>query len=54
MRLSFPKVGYRLETRQQETNQPNQLDVALALTLQTPARFHPIEVPVAIFNNVAG
>jgi hypothetical protein len=47
MPLSFPKIGYRLETRHQETDQPNQLNAALALTLQRPFRLNPIEgIPV--------
>src|SRR6476619_2238366 len=46
--IVLPKVGYRLEVRHQASGQPNQSDVALALPLQTPARLHPIEVPVDV------
>src|SRR5512146_1963887 len=42
------EVGYRLEVRHQAAGQPNQLDVALALPLQAPARLHPVEVPVDV------
>src|SRR4051794_11598259 len=42
------EVGYRLEVRHQAAGQPNQLDVALALPLQAPARLHPIEVSVDV------
>ena len=42
------EVGYGLEVRHQAAGQPNQLDVALALPLQTPARLHPIEVSVDV------
>jgi hypothetical protein len=53
--IVFPEVGYGLEVRHQATGQPNQLDVALALPFQAPARLHPIEVSVdVIFNNVPG
>jgi hypothetical protein len=41
-------VGYGLEVRHQAASQPDQLDVALALPLQTPARLHPIEVTVDV------
>src|SRR3981081_2904254 len=44
----FPEVGYRLEVRHQTAGQPNQLDVALAFSLQAPARLHPIEVSVDV------
>src|SRR3954467_7186187 len=40
--LSLRKVGH------QPAGQPNQLDVALALPFQTPARLHPIEVSVDV------
>src|SRR6266403_4730289 len=46
--IVFPEVGYRLEVRHQAAGQPNQLDVALALPLQAPARLHPIEVSVDV------
>src|SRR6202171_3843263 len=42
------EIGYRLEVRHQAAGQPYQLDVALALPLQAPARLHPIEVSVDI------
>src|ERR1700736_2661747 len=42
------EVGYGLEVRHQAAGQPNQLDVALALPLQAPARLHPIEVSVDV------
>src|ERR1700686_4301903 len=42
------EIGYRLEIRHQAAGQPNQLDVALALPLQAPARLHPIEVSVDV------
>src|SRR5271156_4852410 len=42
------EVGYRLEVRHQPAGQPNQLDVALAFSLQAPARLHPVEVAVNI------
>src|SRR5205807_4563713 len=40
--------GYGLEVWHQAAGQPNQLDVALALPLQAPARLHPIEVSVDV------
>src|SRR6195256_2876698 len=46
--IVFPEVGYGLEVRHQAAGQPNQLDVALALPLQAPARLHPIEVSVDV------
>jgi hypothetical protein len=42
------EVGYRLEVRHQAAGQPHQLDVALALPLQAPARLHPVEVAVDV------
>src|ERR1700694_1899253 len=42
------EIGYRLEVRHQAAGQPHQLDVALALPLQAPARLHPIEVSVDV------
>src|SRR6187431_2813594 len=44
--IVLAEVGYGLEVRHQAAGQPNQLDVTLALTLQAPARLHPIEVTV--------
>src|SRR6266446_1138936 len=44
----LPEVGYRLEVWHQAAGQPDQLDVALALPLQAPARLHPIEVSVDV------
>src|SRR6266550_2269419 len=44
----LPEVGYRLEVWHQAAGQPDQLDVALALPLQAPARLHPIEVAVDV------
>src|ERR1700687_6042426 len=44
----LPEVGYRLEVWHKAAGQPNQLDVALALPLQAPARLHSIEVSVDI------
>src|SRR6266481_5459966 len=46
--IVLPEVGYRLEVRHQAAGQPNQLDVALAFSLQAPARLHPIEVSVDV------
>jgi hypothetical protein len=46
--IVFPEVGYGLEVRHQAAGQPHQLDVALALPFQAPARLHPIEVSVDI------
>src|ERR1700704_6323289 len=46
--IVLPEVGYRLEVRPQTAGQPNQLDVALAFSLQAPARLHPIEVSVDV------
>src|ERR1700738_3749618 len=42
------EVGYRLEVWHQAAGQPHQLNVALALPLQAPARLHPIEVSVDV------
>ena len=42
------EIGYRLEVRHQAAGQPHQLDIALALPLQAPARLHPIEVSVDV------
>src|ERR1700737_3443198 len=42
------EIGYRLEVRHQASGQPHQLDVALALPLQAPARLYPIEVSVDV------
>src|SRR6476619_2827957 len=53
--IVLAEVGYGLEVRHQAAGQPNQLDVALALPLQPPARLHPIEVSVDVnLHNVAG
>src|SRR6266513_19493 len=46
--IVLAEVGYGLEVRHQPAGQPNQLDVALALPFQTPARLHPIEVSVDV------
>src|SRR6478609_6439418 len=46
--IVLAEVGYGLEVRHQAAGQPNQLDVALALPLQPPARLHPIEVSVDV------
>src|SRR5438445_13863994 len=46
--LSLAEVGYGLEVRHQAASQPNQLDVALAFSLQASARLHPIEVAVDV------
>src|SRR5882762_1899190 len=46
--IVLAEVGYGLEVRHQAAGQPNQLDVTLALTLQAPARLHPIEVAVDV------
>src|SRR5438046_5633412 len=46
--IVLAEVGYGLEVRHQAAGQPNQLDVALALPLQAPARLHPIEVSVDV------
>src|SRR5216684_5709023 len=46
--IVLPEIGDRLEIRHQAAGQPHQLDVALALPLQTPARLHPIEVSVDV------
>src|SRR4029077_17231085 len=46
--IVLAEVGYGLEVRHQAAGQPNQLDVALALPLQAPARLHPIEVTVDV------
>src|ERR1700738_1710111 len=42
------EIGYRLEVRHQAAGQPHQLDVALALPLQAPARLYPIEISVDV------
>src|SRR6202158_4729314 len=42
------EIGYRLEVRHQAAGEPYQLDVALALPLQTPARFHTIGGVVSV------
>src|SRR5450631_2080190 len=44
--IVLAEVGYRLEVRHQAAGQPNQLNVALALSLQASARLHPVEVSV--------
>src|SRR5674476_491432 len=46
--IVLPEVGYRLEVRHQAAGQPNQLEVALAFSLQAPTRLHPVEVAVNI------
>jgi hypothetical protein len=46
--IVLPEVGYCLEVRHQAVGQPNQLDIALALPLQAPARLYPIEVSVDV------
>ena len=46
--IVLAEIGYRPEVRHQAAGQPNQLDVALALPLQPPARLHPIEVSVNV------
>src|SRR5205814_6444043 len=46
--IVLPEVGYCLEVRHQAAGQPNQLDIALALPLQAPARLHPIEISVDV------
>ena len=46
--IVLAEVGYRLEVRHQAAGQPDQLDIALALPLQAPARLHPIEVSVDV------
>src|SRR5436305_1338863 len=46
--IVLAEVGYGLEVQHQTAGQPNQLDVALALPLQAPARLHPIEVAVDV------
>src|SRR5215217_9086953 len=46
--IVLAEVGYGLEVGHQPAGQPNQLDVALALPFQTPARLHPIEVSVDV------
>src|SRR6267378_2294608 len=46
--IVLAEVGYGLEVRHQAAGQPNQLDVALTLPLQAPARLHPIEVSVDV------
>jgi len=42
------EVGYRLEVWHQAAGQPHQLDVALALPFEAPARLHPIEVSINV------
>src|ERR1700729_2949342 len=39
--IVLAEVGYCFEVRHQAAGQPNQLDVALALPLQAPARLYP-------------
>src|SRR5882724_10491083 len=46
--IVLAEVGYCLEVRHQAAGQPNQLDIALALPLQAPARLYPIEVSVDV------
>src|SRR5438552_2859138 len=46
--IVLAEVGYGLEVRHQAAGQPNQLDVALAFSLQASARLHPIEVAVDV------
>src|SRR5882757_6598967 len=46
--IVLAEVGYGLEVRHQTAGQPNQLDVALALPFQAPARLHPIEVSIDV------
>jgi len=46
--IVLAEVGDGLEIRHQAAGQPNQLDVALTLPLQAPARLHPIEVSVDV------
>src|SRR5882672_6218485 len=46
--IVLTEVGYCLEVRHQAASQPNQLNVALALPLQAPARLYPIEVSVDV------
>src|SRR3981081_4517008 len=46
--IVLAEVGYRLEVRHQAAGESYQLDVALALPLQAPARLHAIEVSVDI------
>src|SRR5205823_14358194 len=46
--IVLAEVGYGLEVRHQPAGQPHQLDVALALPLQTPARLHPIEISIDV------
>src|SRR5205823_4338922 len=46
--IVLAEVGYGLEVRHQAASQPNQLDVALAFSLQASARLHPIEVAVDV------
>jgi hypothetical protein len=42
------KVGDRLEVWRQTSRQPHQLDVALTFTLETPARRHPVQIPINV------
>ena len=44
----FAKVGDRLEVRRQSSGQPNQLDVALGLALEPPARLNPVQIAVDV------
>jgi hypothetical protein len=44
----LPKVRNRLEVRCQPSREPDQLDVALALALQSPARLDPVQIPVDV------
>src|SRR5665647_449231 len=46
--IVLAEIGYRLEIRHQAAGEPNQLDVALALPLQAPARLHTIQVSVDV------
>src|SRR3984957_9072045 len=46
--IVLAEVGYCFEVRHQAAGQPNQLDVALALPLQAPARLYPIKVSVDV------
>ena len=39
---------YRLEARHQAASQPNKLNAALALPLQTPARLYSMEISVEV------
>src|ERR1700681_2474792 len=46
--LSLRKIGYRLISRHQAAGEPNQLNVALAFSLQAPARLQPVELSVTV------